>query len=90
MLRSQAALWESTGSFEMSVFHTLFAGNIGQPGAPGTLVPGAAAGAAGAAGAVGVADAAGAPDAVGVAAALRPSAWLLAGPALTAAAAPAV
>src|SRR5215813_7206222 len=30
MLRSQAALCLSTGSFEMSVFHTLLAGNIGQ------------------------------------------------------------
>src|SRR6266581_3746954 len=39
MLRSQAALCESTGSREMSVFHTLLAGNIGQPGAPGTVVP---------------------------------------------------
>ncbi|HEY6278611.1 MAG TPA: hypothetical protein VIX86_20045 [Streptosporangiaceae bacterium] len=39
MLRSQAALWESTGSLEMSVFHTLLAGNIGQFGAPGTVVP---------------------------------------------------
>ena len=36
MLASQAALWESTGSPEMSVFHTLSAGNIGQPGAPGS------------------------------------------------------
>jgi hypothetical protein len=39
MLRSQAALWESTGSLEMSVFHTLLAGNTGQFGAPGTVVP---------------------------------------------------
>jgi len=38
MLRSHAALWESTGSFEMLVFHTLLAGNIGQFGAPGTVV----------------------------------------------------
>jgi hypothetical protein len=38
MLRSHAALWESTGSLEMLVFHTLFAGNIGQFGAPGTVV----------------------------------------------------
>jgi len=42
MLRSQAALRELTGSREMSVFHTLFAGNIGQRGAPGTVVPGMA------------------------------------------------
>ena len=39
MLRSQAALCGSTGSLEMSVFQTLFAGNIGQFGAPGTAVP---------------------------------------------------
>jgi len=38
MLRSHAALWESTGSLEMLVFHTLLAGNIGQFGAPGTVV----------------------------------------------------
>jgi hypothetical protein len=31
MLRSQAALCESTGSLEMSVFQMLFAGKIGQP-----------------------------------------------------------
>jgi len=39
MLRIQAALWAFTGSWEMSVFHTLLAGNIGQFGAPGTVVP---------------------------------------------------
>src|SRR5579863_1893197 len=42
MLRSQAALWASTGSREMSVFQMLLAGNIGQFGAPGTVVPPAA------------------------------------------------
>ena len=42
MLRSHAALCLSTGSLEMFVFHTLFAGNIGQFGAPGTVVPAAA------------------------------------------------
>jgi len=48
MLRSHAALREFTGSREMSVFHTLLAGNIGQPAAPGTVVAGrAAAGGAG-------------------------------------------
>lgn len=31
MLRSHAALCLSTGSLEMSVFQTLFAGKIGQP-----------------------------------------------------------
>jgi len=40
MLRSQAALCAATGSFEMSVFQMLSAGNIGQFGAPGTVVPG--------------------------------------------------
>src|SRR6516164_9736382 len=39
MLRIQAALREFTGNLEMSVFHTLLAGNIGQFGAPGTVVP---------------------------------------------------
>ena len=39
MLRIQAALWAFTGNREMSVFHTLLAGNIGQFGAPGTVVP---------------------------------------------------
>ena len=43
MLRSQAALRGFTGSFEMSVFQTLSAGNIGQPGAPRTVVPAPAA-----------------------------------------------
>src|SRR5271165_2629364 len=38
MLRSQAALCESTGSLEMLVFQMLLAGNIGQFGAPGTVV----------------------------------------------------
>src|SRR5215472_16051682 len=39
MLRIQAALWAFTGNWEMSVFHTLLGGNIGQFGAPGTVVP---------------------------------------------------
>src|ERR1700722_13964764 len=39
MLASQAALCGSTGSREMSVFHTLLAGNSGQLAAPGTVVP---------------------------------------------------
>src|SRR5271156_4332925 len=39
MLCIQAALCESTGSSEMLVFHTLSAGNIGQLGAPSTVVP---------------------------------------------------
>src|SRR5437868_2375113 len=39
MLRIQAALWAFTGNWEMSVFQTLLAGNIGQFGAPGTVVP---------------------------------------------------
>ncbi|HEY7323337.1 MAG TPA: hypothetical protein VH520_00820 [Streptosporangiaceae bacterium] len=39
MLAIQDALCESTGSPEMLVFQTLSAGNIGQPGAPGTVVP---------------------------------------------------
>ena len=57
MLRIQAALCLFTGSWEMSVFHTLSDGNIGQFGAPGTVVDGETgagldAGAAGAAGAV--------------------------------------
>src|SRR5580700_2695116 len=39
MLRIQAALWALTGNWEMSVFQTLSAGNIGQFGAPGTTVP---------------------------------------------------
>jgi len=39
MLAIQAALRGLTGSLEMSVFQTLSAGNIGQPGAPGTVVP---------------------------------------------------
>jgi uracil-DNA glycosylase len=38
MLFIQAALCESTGSLEILVFHTLSAGNIGQFGAPGTVV----------------------------------------------------
>src|SRR5580700_11437743 len=42
MLRSQAALWASTGNWDMSVFQMLLAGNIGQSGAPGTVVPPAA------------------------------------------------
>ena len=39
MLCIQAALCESTGSSETLVFHTLSAGNIGQLGAPSTVVP---------------------------------------------------
>jgi len=38
MLFIHAELCVSTGSSEMLVFHTLFAGNIGQFGAPGTVV----------------------------------------------------
>ena len=38
MLASHAALWLSTGSLEILVFHTLLAGNMGQFGAPGTTV----------------------------------------------------
>jgi hypothetical protein len=38
MLASHAALCELTGSWEILVFHTLSAGNIGQFGAPGTVV----------------------------------------------------
>ena len=39
MLRNHAALCGSTGSLEMSVFQTLFAGKIGQPAsvAPGVI-----------------------------------------------------
>jgi hypothetical protein len=48
MLRIHAALCEFTGSREMSVFHTLPAGNIGQFGAPGTGTPAAGARGAGA------------------------------------------
>ena len=42
MLRIQAALCLSTGSLEMSVFQTLFAGKIGQPAsvAEGVLATG--------------------------------------------------
>src|SRR5690348_8435531 len=39
MLRIQAELSAFTGNWEMSVFQTLLAGNIGQFGAPGTVVP---------------------------------------------------
>src|ERR1700722_4694669 len=39
MLAIHSALWGSTGSWEMFVFHTLSAGNIGQLGAPGSGVP---------------------------------------------------
>ena len=39
MPRIQAALCGFTGSLEMSVFQMLLAGNIGQFGAPGTVVP---------------------------------------------------
>jgi len=42
MLESHAALWESTGRPEMSVFQTLSEGYIGQLGAPGRGVPAAA------------------------------------------------
>src|SRR5262249_60079827 len=66
MLRIQAALCLFTGSREMSVFHTLSDGNIGQSGAPGTVVEGEAGAGldAGAAGAAAVA--AGAVSAAGV------------------------
>ena len=47
----QAVLWALTGSVEMLVFQTLSAGNIGQPGAPGTGVLACAAGGAARAGA---------------------------------------
>jgi hypothetical protein len=46
MLAIHSALWGSTGSWEMFVFHTLSAGNIGQLGAPGSGVPAAAGGVA--------------------------------------------
>jgi hypothetical protein len=39
MLASHAALCLSTGSLEILVFQTLFAGNMGQFGGPGTTVP---------------------------------------------------
>src|ERR1700677_251245 len=39
MLAIHAALWGSTGSWEMLVFQTLSAGNIEQLGAPGSGVP---------------------------------------------------
>ena len=39
MLASHTALWLLTGSLAMFVFHTLSAGTMGQPAAPGTLVP---------------------------------------------------
>jgi len=52
MLRIQAALCLFTGSREMSVFHTLSDGNIGQFGAPGTVVDGDAGAGFPAAGAV--------------------------------------
>jgi hypothetical protein len=48
MLRSQAELRGSVGSREMSVFQMLSAGNIGQFGAPGTVVPRIGCGARGA------------------------------------------
>src|SRR5580658_868733 len=38
MLAIHVVLWALTGSEEMGVFQTLSAGNIGQPGAPGTVV----------------------------------------------------
>ena len=38
MLRIHATLCGSAGRLDMSVFQMLFAGNIGQPGAPGTAV----------------------------------------------------
>jgi hypothetical protein len=59
MLCIQAALFETTGSSEMLVFHTLSAGNIGQLGAPSTVVPVTAL-AAGGADADGAADEGGA------------------------------
>jgi hypothetical protein len=52
MLRIQVALCLFTGSWEMSVFHTLSDGNIGQFGAPGTVVDGDAGAGLPAAGAV--------------------------------------
>jgi hypothetical protein len=65
MLRIQAALCLFTGSWEMSVFHTLSDGNIGQFGAPGTVVDGET-GAGLDAGAAAAAGAAGAVSATGV------------------------
>lgn len=38
MLAIHVLLCALTGSDKMGVFQTLLAGNIGQPGAPGTLV----------------------------------------------------
>ena len=38
MLANHVLLWALTGSEAMAVFQTLSAGNIGQPGAPGTVV----------------------------------------------------
>src|SRR5262249_15299809 len=64
MPRIQAALCLFTGSREMSVFHTLSVGNIGQSGAPGTVVEGET-GAGLDAGAAGAAVAAGAVSATG-------------------------
>src|SRR5579864_4299507 len=46
MLDSHAVLWALTGSDEISVFHTLSLGNIGQAPAPGSGVPASAGGAA--------------------------------------------
>ena len=43
MLAIHSALWGSTGSCEMFVFHTLSAGNIAQLGAPGSGEPAEAA-----------------------------------------------
>jgi len=65
MLRIQAALCLFTGSWEMSVFHTLSDGNIGQFGAPGTVVDGET-GAGLDAGAAAAAGVAGAVSATGV------------------------
>jgi hypothetical protein len=44
MLAIHCELRGFTGSLEMSVFHTLLAGNSGQLRAPGTVIPGGAAG----------------------------------------------
>ena len=71
MLASHAALCWSTGSLEIFVFQTLLAGNAGQFGAPGTVVPASNAASAGDDDAVGVAplaDVAGLAEAASVAA----------------------
>jgi hypothetical protein len=80
MLRSHAALWELTGSFEMLAFHTLFAGNMGQFGAPGTVVVAAAAAEPADAGRAEVTL----TDDVRAEVPAVPAAWLVAHPALAA------